>query len=158
MRNFRMPFLAVLFFIFSVFGSMSFAEGIVLSDLKGEKADLASYKGKPVILFFWTTWCPYCRQELKDLNQRYPQITEDGIVLLGVNVNEPSYKVQNFFESYPLQFRMLLDKNGLLADEYNLMGVPTYVFLDKEGKEISQAHSLPPDYKLLLSGRKGIDG
>jgi peroxiredoxin len=126
------------------------AADIILKDLGGQTVNLSSYTGKPVVLFFWTTWCPYCRQELKKLNQQYSQITKEGIIILGVNVNEPDYKVQRFFKDYQLNLKILLDKNGSLADKYGLIGVPTYIFLDKTGKVISQAHNFPENYKKLL--------
>jgi len=126
------------------------AYNIELKDLNGRNVQLSNYLGKPVILFFWTIRCPYCREELKNLNRLYPALDKEGIVVLGVNVGEPEYKVRRFFEGYPLNFKILLDESGLLADRYNLLGVPTYVFLDKGGREISQAHSFPVNYKSLL--------
>ncbi|MCX5698597.1 MAG: TlpA disulfide reductase family protein [Candidatus Omnitrophica bacterium] len=149
-RKFRMLLLMALISLALGFGKGALANDIILNDLGGRAVNLSSSKGKPVILFFWTTWCPYCRQEIKVLNQRYAQIEKEGIVIFGVNVSEPDYKVQKFFKGYQLNFKILLDQAGLLADKYNLMGVPTYVFLDKTGQVISQVHSLPNNYKSLL--------
>jgi len=149
-RKFRIPLLTVLIFLVVGFGKTALASDIVLNDLNGRAVNLSGYKGKPVILFFWTTWCPYCRQELKILNQQYSVMAEEGIVIFGVNVSESENKVQRFFKGYQLNFEILLDKAGLLADKYDLMGVPTYIFLDKTGEVISQAHSLPVNYKSLL--------
>jgi peroxiredoxin len=131
-------------------GKAALASDIIVNDLNGQAVNISSYQGKPVILFFWTTWCPYCRVELKKLNQGYAQMAKEGIVVLGVNVSEPEYKVRRFFKGYLLNFRMLLDKYGLLADKYSLLGVPTYIFLDKAGKVTLQAQSLPANYKSLL--------
>ena len=149
-RKFRTLLFIALIWLVLGFAKDALANDIILNDLGGSAVQLSSYKGKPVILFFWTTWCPYCRQELRMLNQQYSQIAKEGIVLLGVNVSESDYKVQRFFKGYPLNFKMLLDKAGLLADKYGLLGVPTYIFLDKNGQVISQAHSLPVNYKSLL--------
>jgi len=148
--KFRAPLFMVLIWLVLGFGKGALAGEIILNNLSGRAVNLSSYKGKPVVLFFWTTWCPYCRQELKILNQQYSVMTKEGIVVFGVNVNEPDYKVQKFFKGYQLNFNILLDKSGLLANKYNLLGVPTYVFLDKTGQIISQAHSLPDNYKSLL--------
>ena len=153
MRNFRkfrtLLLMAVIWLVLG-FGKGALAGEIILKDLGGQAVQLSSYKGKPVILFFWTTWCPYCRVELRILNQKYSVMAKEGITILGVNVSESQDKVQRFFKGYPLNFKMLLDKAGLLADKYDLMGVPTYVFLDKTGEVISQVHSLPANYKSLL--------
>ncbi len=152
MRNFRRfkVLCVVLAWLILGFGKIALAGDILLNDLGGRVVHLSSYKGSPVILFFWTTWCPYCRKELKALNQQYSVMAKEGIVVIGVNVNESEKKVQRFFEGYQLNFKMLLDKDGLLADKYDLLGVPTYVFLDKTGEVISQANSLPVNYKSLL--------
>ncbi len=138
--------------IFLVFGSSqnAFAREIVLKDLSGQPVSISDYKGKPVILFFWTTWCPFCRKELKKLNERYAAIAGDGIVVLGVNVSEQEKKVQNFFKGYQLNFPMLLDRTGALADKYDVLGVPTLVLLDENGSLVSLSHELPADYKRLL--------
>jgi len=153
MQKYRMLktlLLLVLICLLFGFGKVVLAGDIVLNDLGGQAVNLSSYKGKPVILFFWTTWCPYCRVELKALNQQYSVITKEGIEVLGVNVSEPEKKVQKFFKGYVLNFKMLLDKSGLLADQFDVIGVPTYIFLDKTGKMITQTHNLPANYKRLL--------
>ena len=126
------------------------SKDIVLNDLQGVSVSLSSFKNSPTILFFWTTWCPYCRAELRTLNQQYPVMAKEGIVVLGVNVSESENKVQRFFKGYKLNLKVLLDKTGLLADKYDLVGVPTYVFLDKTGQVVAQVHSLPANYKSLL--------
>ncbi|HNW39531.1 MAG TPA: TlpA disulfide reductase family protein [Candidatus Omnitrophota bacterium] len=148
--KFKLPVLIITIFLVLGFGKAAPAADMILNDLAGKPVNLSNYKGKPVILFFWTTWCPYCRQELNKLNLQQAKISREGILILGVNVNEPKYKVQRFFKGYTLNFQMLLDSSGALADKYNLIGVPTFVFLDKTGKEISQTHNLPANYKDLL--------
>jgi peroxiredoxin len=131
-------------------GKCALAGDMILNDLYGQPVNIASYQGKPVVLFFWTTWCPYCRAELKILNQQSVSMAKEGIIVIGIDVNEPDYKVRRFFEGYQLNLKILIDKTGSLSDKYGLLGVPTYVFLDKTGKEITQAHNLPVDYKSLL--------
>lgn len=149
-KKFKTMLFVVLFSLILGFAKEALAGEIILNDATGQAVNLSSYKGKPVILLFWTTWCPYCRQELINLNQQHAQIAKEGIVVFGVNVNESESKVRKFFkESFP-NFKILLDKDGLLSRKYDLMGVPTYIFLDKAGEVISQAHSLPDNYKNLL--------
>lgn len=90
------------------------------------------------------------------LNQMYPQMKKEGITVFAVNIGEPDYKVQRFFMSNALVFGVLLDRDGMAADKYNVVGVPTYIFMDKSGRVISQEHALPLDYKkLLFKGNNG---
>ena len=140
-------------FIFLVLGftQRCAAQDIILNDLQSNPVNLSSYKGRPTILFFLTTWCPHCRTEIKTLNQLYPQIKKEGIFLFAVNIGEQDYKVQKFFKDYALTFRVLLDKTGQAADKYEVIGIPTYVLLGKEGRVVASEFTLPADYRSLLS-------
>lgn len=146
----RVFVLVILILLVLGFSREAFAGDIILNDLNGKAVNLSGYKGKPAILFFWTSWCPYCRKETKTLNQLYPQMKKEGITVFAVNIGEPDYKVKGFFKDYGLTFNVLLDKEGKLANHYDVIGVPTYIFLDKTGQVILQAHSLPENYQSLL--------
>ncbi len=150
--------LARVILIFLVLGlfNAACAADIILNDLNGKTVNLSSYsEGKPAVLFFWTTWCRFCRKEIETLNRMYPQMKKEGINVFAVNIGEPNYTVQKFVMSKALGFRVLLDKDGLAADKYNVIGVPTYIFMDKSGRVISDGHTLPLDYKKLLLGKNG---
>jgi peroxiredoxin len=149
-RKFRLFLLMVLVCSVLGFSQSALAGDIVLNDLNGRSVNLSSYKGKPVILFFWTTWCPYCREELKKINLQSSQMAQEGIVVLGINLKEADYKVQRFFKGYRLNFKILLDKSALLADKYDLLGVPTYIFLNSNAEVVAKRHNLPDNYKSLL--------
>ncbi len=117
-----------------------------LTDLGDKTVSLSDYKDKQaVILFFWTTWCPYCREELKRLNQEYARLAKDSIKVLSINVGEPKYKVETFALSHNLNFEVLLDKESLVADAYALMGVPTYIVINKSGQISSTGNHYPED-------------
>ena len=154
MNNFRkfivyLPLVLILLVL--SFRSSVLAADIILKDLHGQEVNLSSENGKPTILFFWTTWCHFCRNEIKALNQNYERMENDGINVFAIDIGEPKYRVENFYENNMLNFKVLLDEHGLAADEYDVMGVPTYIFLDKSGKIISRGNNLPQDYKALLS-------
>ena len=143
-------FFLIVFFLVIGFANSAFCSDLVLNDLKSKPVNLSNLAGKPAILFFWTTWCPYCRKEIKVLNQMYSQLAKDGVVIFGINIGETSYKVKRFFRDYALNLRILLDEDGKAADKYDVIGVPTYIFLDKSGRVISQVNNFPEDYKKLL--------
>ncbi len=134
-------------------GNLGRAPNFELKDLNENTFSLSSYKDKkPVILFFWTTWCPYCRQQLKVLNDMYPQFVKDGFELLAINIGEPRYLVDILTRKYSLIFTILLDRDYSVADGYDLLGVPTYVIIDKEGNIRFQGHQFPSKkYKELIS-------
>lgn len=126
------------------------AGDIILRDLNGRQVNLSGQKGRPAILLFWTTWCRFCRDEIKALNQNYTQIEREGITVFAVNVSESEDKVRKFFKGYPLNFRLLLDENGLASGKYHIFGVPTYILLDENGKVIASENRFPSNYKALL--------
>ncbi|MCX5703901.1 MAG: TlpA disulfide reductase family protein [Candidatus Omnitrophica bacterium] len=130
------------------------AQDFILKDLNQNTVILSSYKNKqPVLLFFWTTWCPYCRGELKVLNGIYPELTKEGWEVFAIDVDEPAYRVESFLESYGLIFKVLLDKDAAVMESYGLFGVPTYVLVDKEGYIVFKDHYFPKgEYKKLILG------
>jgi len=142
-------FLAVVL-VFLVLAAPAGAEGIVLNDLNGKTVDISSLKGKPALFFFWTTWCPYCRTEIKMLDRMAPQMQKEGIEVFAVNVGELDHRVVKFLGDNMLTLRVLLDRNGRAADNYDVIGVPTYIILDKTGKVVSRENTFPSDYKNLL--------
>ncbi len=149
-RKGAVSLLAVLILLVFGFTNLTLAEDIVLKDLEGNSVNLSHYKGNPAILFFWTTWCSFCREEIKALNQIYPQMKKERIALFGVNVGELDYKVVRFIKDNAISFRVLLDRNSAAAYGYEVIGVPTYILLDQDGRVIMQGNSLPADYKDLL--------
>lgn len=136
--------------ILLVLAASASADSVILNDLNAEKTDISSYKGRPVLLFFWTTWCPYCREEIIMLNRLAPQMQKEGIEVFAVNVGEPDNKVFSFVGKNMLTLRVLLDRDGMAADNYDVFGVPTYIILDKAGEVASRQNSFPKDYKSLL--------
>lgn len=131
------------------------AQDFQLQDLDNNTVSLASYKGKqPVILFFWTTGCPFCQQELRKLKDRYEDLTKDGVELLAINVNEASHKVERAVKNYGLSFKVLLDKDASVADSFEVLGVPTYILINKNGRIAASDHTFPQsEYKDLISGK-----
>jgi len=133
-------------------GEGAIAPNFQLKDLAGNSVTISEYKGKQdVLLFFWTTWCPYCRKGLKVLNEKHAQLSKDGVEILAINVNEPADKVDNFVKIHPLTFKTLLDVDSDVAMTYKLLGFPTYIIVDKEGYIRFTGFSFPEkEYKDLI--------
>ena len=132
------------------------AANFTLLDLNRNAYTLSNYKGKkPVVLFFWTTWCHYCLGELKLINDFWMQMEKDGFEFFAINVGEPSYKVENFAENYLFTFKILLDRDGKVFDGYGLIGVPTYILVDKEGNVVFKNNYFPlGKYNNLLENKR----
>jgi peroxiredoxin len=127
------------------------APDFTLQDIYQDEYALSNYKDKPVLLFFWTTWCPFCEKELRVLNDMYATLTQDGIEVLSVNVGELPDKVTGYIRQNNVAFRVLLDKDTSVASSYVLLGVPTYVLVDKEGNIVFRDNYFPQkEYKALV--------
>lgn len=124
-----------------------------LKDLDGKEVRLAEFKGKqPVVLFFWTTWCPYCLRELRYLNSIYQNFISDDIVVLSINVQESKAKVKKFISKNPTLLKVLLDSDGVVGYSYRLIGVPTFILINKKGEIVFKDHYFPIEtYQRLLS-------
>ncbi|MDD5432331.1 MAG: TlpA disulfide reductase family protein [Candidatus Omnitrophica bacterium] len=152
----RKSFVAV--FIISLFFCLNplFAQNapdFKLNDISGKEVSFSSLKGnKPVILFFWTTWCPYCRAELKELMNLSGDFKKDGVELLVIDVGEEKYKVESFLKARSLNLNVLLDNDSSVSQSYELLGVPTYVFITKAGEIALKDNSFSKDaYRLLIT-------
>lgn len=130
--------------LYSSAQAQEIAREFKLPDLEGKVFTLSAYKDKqPVFLFFWTTWCPYCREGMKELNSSYPELSKKGWVVAAVNLGEPPQKVQGFVDNYALKFNVLLDRYLSVADAYDVLGVPSYVLINKAGIIVFKDNYLP---------------
>ena len=111
-----------------------------LQDLEGKTFKLSGQLGKPVVLFFGTTWCPACRAEIPAYSAIYEKYTRRGLQVIYIDINEPAEKVARFAKSHSFPYRVLLDRDGSVATDYNIVGVPTLVLIDKVGNIITMSH------------------
>ena len=104
-----------------------------LQDLDGQPVALSNLKGKAVLLNFWATWCPPCRREMPYLQEICDEWPEEWLVVLTINIGESASKVREFIQNYGLSFPVLLDTKEDVAQKYNIRGIPTTFFIDKDG-------------------------
>ncbi len=149
-------FLTALIFSVFVLTGITFARDLKVAPdftaqgLNKEKATLSQYKNKkPVMIIFWTTWCPFCVSQLKVLNSKFAQISADGVELMAINIGESEERVKKFITNNRLFFKVFLDKDSSIAEKYEVIGIPLYKLIDKKGNIVAEDNSLP-DYKKLL--------
>lgn len=100
----------------------------------GESFRLSEHTGKVIIINLWATWCPPCHDETPDFVELYNQYKEDGLLILGVSIDEQGRSVvEPFMEKYEVNYPMIID-DGTVMDKYGpTMGMPTSYIIDKEG-------------------------
>ena len=110
------------------------APNFTLANLEGNEVSLADFRGQPVIINFWATWCGPCRIEMPELQETFEERQEDGLVILAVNLQEsPEMARRFFYDDLGLTFTPLLDREGQVANRYGVFNLPTTFFVNPEG-------------------------
>lgn len=115
------------------------APDFILKDIDGNTHTLKSYRGKVVILNFWATWCPPCRDELPSMERAYQKLKDKGVVLLGIDVGEDSDTIFTFTADYPVNFPLLMDMDSTVIKSYPVVGLPTTYVIDRQGRLVYRA-------------------
>jgi peroxiredoxin len=127
------------------------APDFTLERAKGTSASLYELiKGKKAILFFFATWCPHCREQIEEIGRRKAEIKKEGIDLILVNINEPKAMVLKFIEGHKIDQDVFMDANSFVAQTYQVMGIPTLVFIGADGLVRYVEYGLPDNYKEIL--------
>jgi thiol-disulfide isomerase/thioredoxin len=110
------------------------APNFKLALLGGGEIELSSLKGKNVVLLdFWATWCGPCRQAMPALVEVAKEYESKGVLYLAVNLREDPAKIQAYLTQTGLKIQVPLDKDGGVADQYKVRGIPTMAIIDKQG-------------------------
>lgn len=109
-----------------------------LNTLDGKEISLNDFKGKKVFLNFWATWCPPCRQEMPELEKLYQESKDSDLVILTINLGEDAKTVKSFMDKNNYNFNIALDLDQDVAIKYNIVSIPTSIFIDSEGNLVSK--------------------
>lgn len=108
------------------------APPFTLPALAGGSVSLAAFRGRPVLLNFWATWCPDCRAELGALG-RLQALEGTAAAVVGVDVEQPAEAAAPFASRAGVTWPVALDVQGQLAAEYGVEDLPTSFFLSAHG-------------------------
>jgi thiol-disulfide isomerase/thioredoxin len=105
-----------------------------LRDLDGAETQLASLKGKAVLIDFWATWCGPCRMTMPKLNNLYKKFRKQEVVVMGIDENEDEQTVRDYIRKNRYEYPILLSPRGdATAESYFAHALPTLVLIDKNG-------------------------
>jgi peroxiredoxin len=110
-----------------------------LVDMDGATHRLSDLRGRTVIVNFWATWCPPCRDELPSMERAYVLLGDADVAMLAINVGEDEEIIFPFTANYPVTFPVLLDHDGSVVAQWPVRGLPTTYVVDPVGRVAYQA-------------------
>jgi cytochrome c biogenesis protein CcmG, thiol:disulfide interchange protein DsbE len=109
------------------------APSLKLPLVGGGEVDLASYRGQPVLLNFWATWCEPCRAEMPAFERAQQQYRDRGLVVLGVDFQEQDPEIVAFLREIGVTFPSAVDRTGEVTRQWRATGLPTTFLIDRQG-------------------------
>ena len=125
------------------------APDFVLPDAEGRLVSLKDFRGRPLVIHFWATWCPYCKKVQPGLQALADRYADQGLVLIGISFREgESATPQAVLTARGHRFATLLEGDEV-AEMYGVRGTPTTVFLDAKGVVVGATHTSDPADPIL---------
>lgn len=104
-----------------------------LARMDGSTLSLGDLRGQPAVLVFWAAWCPFCREEAPHVNKLAAEYESRGVHMFGVDVHDSQARTEWGIKDFGIHYPVARDADGETARNYNVEGIPTVIFLDREG-------------------------
>ncbi|MFN8470857.1 MAG: TlpA disulfide reductase family protein [Anaerolineae bacterium] len=121
------------------------APDFTLPGLYGGDLSLTSYRGHPVILNFWASWCAPCRAEAPAVQRVWDQYRDQGVVFLGVNSSDNDTAARAYLTEYGITYPNVRDEAGAVAPLYHADSLPTTILIDREGRIVGRRVGAVPE-------------
>lgn len=123
----------ILFFLLLALSFGVLAEGFSLRDMQGKTHTLAGYRGKWVLVNFWATWCPPCRDEIPDLIELHERHKDLVVIGIAMDYRDPA-QVKKFAEEMFISYPLVLGDSRIAAQIGAIPGLPTTYLYNPQGK------------------------
>ena len=124
-------------------------EDWTLTNLNGESVTLSDYQGRPVLLVFWATWCPYCKKLLPGIAELNDAYESKGLKVIAVNIKE-DWKPDVYWRNHEYQFDAVLEGDEV-AKIYDAKVTPTLVFIEPSGNVLAVQSFSDPKHPSLVA-------
>ena len=106
---------------------------VTVTTLGGEAVNLADLRGRPLLINFWATWCPPCREEMPALERIERKWAERGAVVVVINFAEDAETIRGYLAENGLSLSVFQDSSGEVAQKLDITYLPTTLFVDSAG-------------------------
>ena len=100
---------------------------------EGGELLLSQYPDQPIVINFWASWCPPCRQEALVLEQTWRTYKDKGVLFLGVDIQDTEEEARAFLNEFDVTYPNGLDVGGKITVDYGVIGLPVTFFVNREG-------------------------
>ena len=123
-------------------GDLQTSQKFTLKDIRDNTVSLEAVlkQNKAVLLNFWATWCPPCREEIPALIKLQETYKNKSFTVLGVDVGESQRKVAGFAEKARINYPLALDSDMKAAEAFQVFGIPTTYLITSDGKILGEYH------------------
>ncbi len=113
---------------------------LAFQDGNGQRLGLEAFRGKVVVLNVWATWCGPCRQEMPTLDHLQAKLGGPDLEVLALSVDQAGPKaVREFFQEIGIKrLRLYIDPSAETLNTLNILGLPTTLLIDREGRELGR--------------------
>lgn len=122
------------------------ASSFELETLEGDQVSLQELtsRGRHLLLIFWTTWCPSCRQTMPEVDQLRSDYSQSDLSVLGINAgwNDTRSRAASFRDKHGLSFPIAFDRESRISKKYSIRGVPSLFLIDPQGQIRYQGYSV----------------
>jgi len=107
---------------------------LTLPAFDGPPVSLAAFRGHPVILNFWASWCIPCRDEAPLLQGTWEEFRSQGLIVLGIDTRDLEGPARKFMKEFRITYPNTRDPDGTVAQLFGTTGVPETFFIDRDGR------------------------
>jgi len=143
------------------------APAFTLQDLNGNKVSLSAYKGRPLVVDFWATWCGPCKVEIPWFEKLHDQYQSQGLEIIGISADDldkddpaklftEKRDIADFASKMHMNYPVLLDGASLENQYGGLDALPTTFFIDRNGKIVASTIGLAPRDEIEANIKKAI--